>query len=233
MKKIYTWLLALSAFAAISSCNKKDSDPPGSYAVNGVHDISMYTGTSYDLPVEFLFLSGSQGPVDISVTGLPTGVTASFSVASGVPTFQTIIHFQAGNTVAAGTYPIKIVGTSSVMSSKTIDAKLIIIGDCSTALYGVYNCTAPGINYMDTVISSGTVSKIIFKNFGDSGNPFFGDVNCSNSTINVPAQTIDFGSGITGTVSATGSFSGNTILINYHVTAPVIGTDSGTFQMVK
>lgn len=233
MKRIYTWLLALSALAAVSSCNKKETDPPGTYAVNGVHDISMYTGGSYDLPVALQFISGTQGPVDMSITGLPAGVTASFSVASGVPTFQTIIHFEAGNTAVAGTYPIKIVSTSSVMSSKTIDARLIIAGDCAPMLYGIYHCTAPGTSYIDTVIASGTASRVIFKNMGDAGQPFFGDVNCNNKTINVPAQSIDYGSGLIGTVIANGTYSGNTILFHYSVTIPGVGTDTGSFQMVK
>jgi len=66
-------------------------------------------------------VSGFTGTVGLAVTGLPAGVTASFSPASPVlsstSAVSSTLTFAVGTTAAAGTYPLTITGLSGKVSS--------------------------------------------------------------------------------------------------------------------
>jgi hypothetical protein len=96
------------------------------FEINGIRDVSLFHATLKDtLRISVSYVSGILEPVALSVTGLPTGVTATINPNSGTPDFGSNIYFSASTTVPPGTYPIKITGTAS-HASKSHDVKLIV-----------------------------------------------------------------------------------------------------------
>jgi len=63
--------------------------------------------------------NGFSGAVSFKVTGLPTGVTAAFSPKTATTSATSKVTFTVGASVAAGTYPVTITGTSGTLSSQT------------------------------------------------------------------------------------------------------------------
>ncbi len=121
-KSLYALLVAPLFFAA---CNKGSDSPGNEFIINGVHDVSFGTAGSNVLSVAVAQSSGTQQPVTITVTGLPTGVSADIQPASGTPSFASAITFSQTGLTTAGTYPIHITGTSSSYA-KTYDLNLTI-----------------------------------------------------------------------------------------------------------
>lgn len=68
-------------------------------------------------------LRGPGSPVNLEATGLPAGVTASFSANNQIPSFNTVLSVQTTADTAAGTCPFKVVGTDS---SKTHELDLTL-----------------------------------------------------------------------------------------------------------
>ena len=62
--------------------------------------------------------SGFASPVTFSVTGLPSGVTATFS--NSPATASTVINVSVGNTAAAGSTSFTVTGISGSLSSSTV-----------------------------------------------------------------------------------------------------------------
>lgn len=115
MKQLF---FALSAVLLLASCSK--SDDGGSklnFAINGVHDVNLDPNTmgSDKLPISVntVDAGGLQEPVNLSITGLPAGVTADFAPANGTPNFGTLLTFKNDFSGTGGTYPVKIVGSSA------------------------------------------------------------------------------------------------------------------------
>ncbi|MBI4909094.1 MAG: DUF1349 domain-containing protein [Acidobacteria bacterium] len=79
-------------------------------------------GTAY-FTVHIGGLNGFSGTVDLSVSGLPGGVTATF--ATNPASDQSILKLVADGTVAAGTYPITITGTNGG-TARTTEVQLIV-----------------------------------------------------------------------------------------------------------
>ncbi len=67
--------------------------------------------------------SGSTQSVDITATGMPAGVSVSYSNRTCSPTCQSTVTFTVPSTTAIGTYPITITGTPG---NKTTNFNLIV-----------------------------------------------------------------------------------------------------------
>jgi len=162
MRKPISFLFVFS-FLLLAACNKKDDAPAFSYIINNIQNVPLSIAGVNTLPLEIKYVSGNQEPVSLSATGLPAGVTASFSAASGTPTFSTVLTFTASTTAAEGTYPIKIIGTSASTGTKSYDLELVISGyDMSTYLLGTWNLTGEGEDVnQNNVIDPGEVSAPI------------------------------------------------------------------------
>src|SRR3989344_2652653 len=60
------------------------------------------------------------GPVDFSVSGLPSGVTATFSLSSCTPRCQSNLTFSASSSATTGVFPLKIEAIDKYLSVKHI-----------------------------------------------------------------------------------------------------------------
>lgn len=86
--------------------------------------LSIVQGAKGTSTISITAQNGFSAAVALSATGLPSGVTASFSaVASGKST----LTFTASSTAAAGTATVTITGTSGSLSSKTTVALTVTL----------------------------------------------------------------------------------------------------------
>ena len=160
------------------------------------------------LPLEVKFVEGTQEPVSLSISGLPAGVTSTFTPGSGTPTFSSILTLAATNAVK-GTYPIKIKGTSNTLS-KEYSFNLVVTQSCAEQRVGMYSSTSScdtGIADLQVVAVTGFGNKIdIFDPLDTTQTAVRAELNCDGNTLTVPLQT---NNGLT--YEGSGSFSANTI----------------------
>jgi uncharacterized membrane protein len=72
-------------------------------------------------------VNGFSGSVTLAASGLPTGVTAAFSVNPATTT--SVVTLTAGKTAASGTYTVTITGTSGSLSATTTITLTIPVGN--------------------------------------------------------------------------------------------------------
>jgi subtilase family serine protease len=92
-----------------SSGNFSLSDSPGS--------VSVTQGGTATSTISVSDLNGFSGSVALSASGLPSGVTASFSPSS--TTSSSTLTLTASSSAAAGTYTVTITGTSGSLTNTT------------------------------------------------------------------------------------------------------------------
>ncbi len=106
-------------------------------ATPGTQSVARGGSTTYAITVTLT--SGSASPVTLSASGLPAGVSASFSPASGTPTFASTLTVSTSASAVPGTYPFTITATGGAPAvTKTTIVSLTIRGLCliATAAYG-------------------------------------------------------------------------------------------------
>ena len=97
------------------------------------------------------------GSVTFAASGLPTGVTASFSPASS--TTSSVVTLAVASSTVAGTYPITITGTSGTLSASTSIS--LIVGTTNSACQVVYTISPHGSSAFGaalTIIDTGTTA---------------------------------------------------------------------------
>lgn len=115
---------ASSAAATMSLQVTASSVPSFSLAMNPAGPLTLAAGSSGNVGVQVAGQNGFAGPVAFSVSGLPAGVTGTFSPASS-PTASTLL-VTVGATVAAGTYPFTVKGTSAGVTDATLTGSLVV-----------------------------------------------------------------------------------------------------------
>jgi uncharacterized protein (TIGR03437 family) len=107
------------------------------------YGISLIQGNSGDVAVNVSAFGGFGGDVKLTVSGLPSGVAASFSPST--ITKSGTLSISVGGTVAKGGYPLIVQGTSGNLS-QTVGINLTVIApDFSlTALPGVVSVAPSG-----------------------------------------------------------------------------------------
>jgi len=71
----------------------------------------MKAGESASFTTDVRLVSGIAQPVTLSLSGLPGGMSYSFSVPSANPRFTSTLQISSQSSVSPGTYPVTIVGT--------------------------------------------------------------------------------------------------------------------------
>src|SRR5260221_307079 len=79
--------------------------------------LTLVQGTSGSTTISFAPQGGFAGSVSLSVSGLPSGVTASFNPSS--TSTSSVLTLSASNTVTAGTATVTITGTSGSLTNST------------------------------------------------------------------------------------------------------------------
>lgn len=215
MKKLSTLLLlAISVFAI--SCNKGNDPQTQPYAVDNVDDINVMQGEddSWDLTVRAL------GPVyetvSLSISGLPQGMTATMSAKEGMPTFNSTVVF-SNTSALPGSYPCVLTASSPEAGKSTYEFTVKIAAPIVCGLIQDFNatsvCDAPyilDISALNPPIEDSINTVEIF-NISNSGATFQAQVNCSNNTISIPAQSLTL-NGDFIQLSGTGTFNGSSVI---------------------
>ena len=213
-------LIAVALFAFVFIKCKKSSDSPKlTYIVNGFTDVNVrqYADTTFYLPVIVEFQSGTQEPVTLTPSGMPTGITASPTTISGTPTYNTVIQFNVKN-VAPGSYPVTITSSSASTSKKSYTFNVIVNAspDCASILVGSYkakNACAPTIDtngFNANIITTGNANQLYIPL---DALDVYVDVNCSAGTLTIVPRSTSYYSISNGT----GTITSNTIVLNYTI----------------
>ena len=175
----------------------------GSLARKGV--LPGTSGSNISIGVEAV--NGFNGTVTLGVSGLPTGMTASFSPTSVSGAGAATLTFSVGANTAVGSYPITIAGTSGSLSHSYTMTFNVISKDYSiqpqfSYVYivsggaGSMNTTFPLINGFNEPIHLSLSGKPACMTYTFTPNPA---PSTSSSIVNMDATNC--GSGTVGTYS--------------------------------
>jgi glucose/arabinose dehydrogenase len=94
--------------------------PPNDFSISSNPGIvSVVAGTSGSTSISTAVVSGTPESIALSASGLPAGVTATFNPTSLAAGATSSVTFGVASSVAAGTYPISVLGTSPSTSHAT------------------------------------------------------------------------------------------------------------------
>lgn len=87
--------------------------PPNDFSISAnPMTVSVVAGTSGSTGISTAVVSGTPESIALSSSGLPAGVTATFNPASVTTGAASSVTFSVAGSVAAGTYPISVLGAS-------------------------------------------------------------------------------------------------------------------------
>ena len=181
---------------------------PGFAIAASPNAFSIDQGSAGASTIQTSLLGDFDGAVTLSASGLPTGVTATFSPATiAAPgSGSSTMTITVASSVANGTYPLTVTGTSgSVTATATIS---LVIVQTYTVTSSVANGTGGTVTpASDTVAAGGNVTLTV-----------------APSTGYVLTSLIDNGTNVTAAVSS-GSYTIADIMANHTVVATFsIGT---------
>jgi PKD repeat protein len=141
--------------------------------------VSPGAGTTYNATVTPG--TGFTGTVGFSVTGLPTGASATFNPTSVTTSGQTTLTISTSTSTPGGSYSVAIRGTSGT-ATRTATVTLVVVGNFSIQVTPASRTIAPagGTNYTVTVTSqgfSGTITLSV------AGLPKFATANFTPSSL--------------------------------------------------
>lgn len=100
--------------------------PPGDFSMSvSPSTLGVKRGKTGTATVTITALAGFTGRVQLGVSGLPTGVTASFAPTSVTGSGNSVLTITVGNSVRQGTYGLTISGGSGTLSH-TIGMSIIV-----------------------------------------------------------------------------------------------------------
>jgi hypothetical protein len=120
--------VALLGAAVIAGCKSIGEPVPSGVSLTMLTNVSVVQGQSQPVTATFNRLGGYSGPVNVTCTGLPAGVTATVSklVTSGTVTTATItVVVDTG--VPAAVYQIVVHGTGDGVSEVTRALALVVM----------------------------------------------------------------------------------------------------------
>ena len=203
--------------APTSSPSSLCSVPPAAYPDFNVSvDSGAYTMTSGRATATVRVNSFNFGAVNLSVSGLPTGVTASFSNPS-LTSGYSILTLTASSTSAAQTVPITLWATSgdrvhSAAISLTVNANPAIIGTTTTltSSASTINENSPVTLTATVKQTSGTTAPTGSVTFYNGANSL-GTASLSAGTASLSTSSLPEGSNsITAEYAGTGTFNAST-----------------------
>ena len=208
---------------------------PFVYTLSNAGNRTVVQGASTSTTITATLTSGTTQSVAFSTTGLPSGVTASYSQTSCSPTCSTTLTLTASASAATGTVPVTVMGTSGTTTKSTsfnltVAAQVVPPPFVYTLSSAGDRTVVQGASTSTTVtatLSSGTTQPV---SFGTSGLPSgvtasFGQTSCSPTCATTLTLTAS-ASAATGTVPVTVTGTAGTTTkstsFNLTVAAPVV-----------
>ena len=87
MRNIKSIAGLLVVFTLLFNACKKEEEIGMDFKINGARDLTLLKNDSIIRDITFLYLGGSREELTITCTGIPNGVTISFSSYAGTPDF--------------------------------------------------------------------------------------------------------------------------------------------------
>ncbi len=224
-KIIFAILLCIAISVVNYSCNKSDSGSAvsKSFTINGIADVSVEKDNSVVLPLIVAQGTGTQKTVALSVSGVPANVSASFSSPSGTPTYTSNLTLTASGASTAGTYPIKVTGTSDAGSNDyTFNLTVKVPSDCISGFFGNRTISSSCFGSSTIITKNTTGTNRITLSEINNGTSIYADLNCDTKTITIPSQPRQDPISPDETISGTGTFTTNpnVLTITYTITYP-------------
>lgn len=208
------------------------------------NDLTVGQGLSGGSYVYINQLNGFNSAVNLSVSGLPSGVTASFST-NPTTLYSNPVTFNVGSTVPVGQYPLTITGTSGLVTqtttmtltvgvpSFTLSAYAITIGQGQTSATAVYLSPVNGFNGAVNLSVSGLPSGVTASFSPNPTTSYYNQLTFkAGSTVPVGQYPLTI-TGTSGSVTQTTTMTltvGAPSFTIYAASSPTIGqgsTDTG------
>ncbi|MGN6567627.1 MAG: hypothetical protein ACTHJ0_06730 [Flavipsychrobacter sp.] len=164
-----------------------------------------------------LYIGPIQENVDITLSGLPKGISAdTTNPHSGVAPFTCYFTLTNDGTAAGGVYPIKVNCHGSKTGDKyySFNLKVLRAPQCTSMVTGKWtrNFDCNGNAYVDSIIvdPAGFSNRIYFTNFNGQGISIYAELDCNNGFINIPSQTVGG-----HTYYGSGNFASGNIAYNF------------------
>jgi hypothetical protein len=93
---------------------------PFDYAMSNSGDQSVNAGSSATNSISASLVSGNPQAVSFSISGLPSGTTASFSSASCTPSCSTVLTISTSGSTPVGNYPITVTAAGGSLKKSTV-----------------------------------------------------------------------------------------------------------------
>ena len=203
MKNITTVCLMALLFC---SCNKKtannnyvNNDQMAAYSVIGLKQVVINTDlNAIYLPLTIAYNDYGQPRVQLSVTGLPPGITINSDFAtSGYPTFSTtLVFYDTGFLSPANigdyTAVLNVQNDSGETRAFPFDITVNRPDTCAGRYAGAYPASmdaTASIHYADSIFMDTSVTnRIWFTNFAGTGKAVMGMI--TNCKVSIPSQTV-------------------------------------------
>ena len=208
---------------------------PFVYALSNAGNRTVMQGASTSTTITATLSSGTTQPVAFSTTGLPSGVTASYSQTSCSPTCSTTLTLTASASAATGTVPVTVTGTSGTTTRSTsfnlTVAAPVVPPPFVYALSNAGNRTVmQGASTSTTItatLSSGTTQPVAFSTTGlPSGvTASYSQTSCSptcSTTLTLTASASAATGTVPVTVTGTSGTTTRSTSFNLTVAAPVV-----------
>ena len=169
-------------------------------------NVSVAAGSNASATVSTAVTSGSSESVAFSASGLPSGVTASFSPSSVNSGSASTVTFTASSSVASGNYSVTITGTGSTGShtaTLTLSVTAAATNDFSLAVNPTSASVTAGSGTTATVSTAVTSGSAQTVSFGATGLP-------SGVTVSFSPSSVTAGSSSTLTISTSSSTAAGT-----------------------
>jgi cellulase/cellobiase CelA1 len=163
----------------------------GSFTITTAGAASVEQGTAATSSITVGITGGFSGTIALTVSGLPTGVTATFSPTSVVGSAGSTITFTASATAVAGTYPLVVTGTGG-STSETASLSLTVISAPNFTISASPTSISlpPGTNPTDTITVAFVGGLTGSVSVSATGLPSGMSANFAPSSVNAPGGTI-------------------------------------------
>jgi subtilase family serine protease len=169
-------------------------------------NVSVAAGSNATATVSTAVTSGSSESVSLAASGLPSGVTASFSPTSVSSGSSSTLTFTASSAVAAGNYSVTITGTGSTGShtaTLTLSVTAATANDFSLSVNPASASVTAGSGTSATVSTAVTSGSAQTVSLGATGLP-------TGVTASFSPSSVTAGSSSTLTISTSGSTAAGT-----------------------
>jgi uncharacterized membrane protein len=160
-------LLCLCLVALVAGCGSTDSGSTGTFSVSADHLVTIAQGQTRTFTVTPSATEGFKGSVQISVSGMPSGVTLSPANATVSVGTATTFTLTAASDATVGTSTLVVQGISGSLNARTA-VSLVITGTTASGS-GTFTLTASPATLSVAAGSSGQVTLSSTGSNGFSG----------------------------------------------------------------